>query len=221
MTTDAVPAGGDPRRLLADAHDLARRVRHDQRVTWFPLLVLAALTFAAIPADYFGMQVACDDGGCHFSRSGFHLFWPPALLAAYTAIAVCYVRVARSRGLGARVLPYAITGAALAALSMTAWLLAHHFWFNSPPAGPFPAWVLLVDHLIAPAGTIGLALLVLARLERNLALLIFTLGYLVVVLMPIEIGGDTRTTFIPQQIVNGVVLLLGAAGFALTRRSRR
>ena len=49
MTSDAVPAGGDPRRLLADARNLARRVRFAQRVTWLPLLVLAVVTFGAIP----------------------------------------------------------------------------------------------------------------------------------------------------------------------------
>ena len=34
MTTDSVPAGGDPRRLLSDVRTLAHRVRLDQRVTW-------------------------------------------------------------------------------------------------------------------------------------------------------------------------------------------
>lgn len=221
MTADAIPAGEDPRRLLSDARALAHRVRLDQRVTWFPLLVLAVATFAAIPADYFGMLVDCDAGGCRFSRRGTLIYWPPALAVAYTLIAVRYVRVARSRGLGARVMPYVITGAVLAALSLTAWLLAHHLWFTDAPAGPLPTWLLLLDRLIAPAGTIGLALLVLARLERNVALLLFTLGYLAVVLMPVEFGGDTRALFVPQQIVNGVVLLLGAAGFALASRRRR
>ncbi|HWS35664.1 MAG TPA: hypothetical protein VN408_23350 [Actinoplanes sp.] len=219
MTTDAA---SDPRRLLSDVRSLARGVRHDQRVTWFALLVLGVLTFAAIPADYFGMQVACDATGCRFSRAGLFLFWPPAMFVAYTAIAVCYVRVARSRGLGARVLPYAITGAVLSVVSLTAWLIAQHLWFTDPPVGPFPAWVLLLDRLIGPAGTIGLALLVLARLERNLALLIFALGYLVIVLFPVESSGaDVRSAFVAQQIVNGTVLLLGAAGFALTRRRHR
>ena len=60
MTSDSVPAGGDPRRLLADARDLARRVRLAQRVTWLPLLVLALVTFGAIPVYRFGHPVLSD-----------------------------------------------------------------------------------------------------------------------------------------------------------------
>ena len=66
---------------------------------------------------------------------------------------------------------------------------------------------------------------VLARLERNVPLLLFTLGYLAVVLVPIDFGWgrnwDIHTTFLPQQIIDGVILLAGAAGFALARRRQR
>ncbi len=57
MATDSVPADGDPRRLQAHSRHLAQRVRLAQRVTWFPLLVLAAVTFAAIPVDRCGHRV--------------------------------------------------------------------------------------------------------------------------------------------------------------------
>ncbi|MEV6302109.1 hypothetical protein AB0M02_22025 [Actinoplanes sp. NPDC051861] len=226
MTTDSAPAGGDPRSLLSDVRTLAHRVRLDQRVTWFPLLVLAAATYIAVPIDWFGMQVDCTpDGACHFDRKGFVWYWPFALLIAYTLIAACYIRVARNRGVGARILPYAVTGAIGAAVfSAAAILVRLYFAANPVPenAPPTPEWVLLFDRLIAPSGTIGIALLVLARLERNLALLAFTIGYLAVVLIPVNFGwvdhSSTRAEFLPQQIINGTVLLLGAAGFALTRR---
>jgi hypothetical protein len=38
----------DPRRLVAEARDLARLVRRQQRATWLPRLAFAALTFAAL-----------------------------------------------------------------------------------------------------------------------------------------------------------------------------
>lgn len=229
MTADSVPAGGDPRRLLSDVRALTRQVRADQRVTWFALLVLAVATFVAIPIDWFGMRVDCGaDGACKFDRLGSMFFWPPAMLLAYTIIAVFYVRIARSRGVDARVLPYAITGAALAVVFTAAWIGARIWVTNHPPAPDAPPtadWVLLLDRLVSPAGTIGIALLVLARLERNLALLGFTLAYLAIVLIPITFGWQMHTSvqaeFLPAQVISGVVLALGAAGFGLARRRQR
>ena len=49
MTTESAYPGADPRRLLASTRELAQRVHRAQRATWFPLLVLAAVTFASIP----------------------------------------------------------------------------------------------------------------------------------------------------------------------------
>jgi hypothetical protein len=237
MTTDSVPAGGDPRRLLLDVRTLAHRVRLDQRVTWVALLVLAAVTFVAIPIDWYGLDVQCVPGApprlaqvadasvCHFDRRGVLLYWPPALLLAYTAIAVCYVRIARTRGLGTRVLPYALTGVALTVVFTAAWVLARLYFPDHPQQ--FPSWVLLLDRLVAPLGTIGVALLVLARLERSVALLVFSLGYLVLVLVPINIGWGahwgyrTELLHLPQQVISGTVLLLGAVGFAVARRRHR
>ncbi len=223
MTTDSVSAGGDPRRLLSDVRTLAHRVRLDQRATWVALLVLAAVTLASVPVDWYFLEVRCaaDGSDCGFSRQGALFFWPPALLLAYTAIAFWYMRVAREKGLGARVVPYALTGAALTAVYTAAWVLARLYWYDNPPADPFPAWVLVLDRLIAPAGTIGIALLVLARLERNIALLVFTLAYLIVVLVPLNFGWTAAYDFLPQQVINGVVLLLGAIGFAVARRRNR
>ncbi|MEV0900052.1 hypothetical protein [Actinoplanes sp. NPDC049802] len=226
MTSDAVP-GGDPRRLLSDVRDLAHRVRRDQRVTWAALLVLAVVTFAAIPFDWFGMQVDCKaTGECEFDRMGVLYYWPPALLLAYAAIAYGYRRIARSRGVDARILPYVITGVALIVVFLGAWISVRYYIDHNPvPTEPLPYWQMFLDRLVAPSGLIGVALLVLARLERNAGLLLFTLAYLAVVLIPIDFGWQThssvRAEFVPQQVVNGTVLLLGAAGFALAQRRRR
>jgi hypothetical protein len=225
MTTGAVTPDEDPRRLLADARGLARRVRVDQRLTWFALLVLGAVTLIGVLFDWFGMRVDCQpDGSCIFARRGVLFYWPPVLLLAYAAITIGYVRTARARGLGARVLPYAITGAVLTAVFTAAWVAAS-LYFPSHPV-ELSTWVLVLDRLIAPWGIIGVALLVLARLERNLALLLFTLGYLALVLaLPTNVGWDTswgiRAAFAIPQVICGVVLLLGATGFAVARRRQR
>ncbi|MGA5299845.1 hypothetical protein ACPCHT_07945 [Nucisporomicrobium flavum] len=225
MTTDSVPAG-DARRLLSDVRSLAHRVRQDQRLTWVALLVLAGVTFLGIPFDWFGMKVHClSDGSCEFARRGVLYYWPPALLLAYAAIAYSYVRAARARGLGARVLPYAVTGAVTTVVFTALWVAAALYLPSHPQA--FPSWVMVVDRLFSPWGMIGIALLVLARLERNLPLLLFTVVYLAVMLMPLEgaFGSEThwgtRGAFLPQQILAGTLLLLGGIGFRRAARRQR
>jgi hypothetical protein len=224
MTSDSVPAGGDPRRLLADSRHLAHRVRLAQRVTWFPLLVLAAVTFAAIPVDRYGPRVvncqAVEAGRmCMVWHEAAVVYWPLALLLAYAAIAGCYLLVARARGLSTRVLPYVLTGIALAALFTAVGLALHHLL--TPSYAPSGVFVRLF-RLVEPAGAIGVALLVLAWLERHLALLLFTLGYLAVVLVPVNFGWGTgwgpAWGFAPPLVINGGVLLLGGLGFALAQR---
>jgi hypothetical protein len=54
MTTGPAYSEDDPRRLLSSTRELAERVRKEQRATWFPLLVFAAVTFAAIPVLLLG-----------------------------------------------------------------------------------------------------------------------------------------------------------------------
>ncbi|UQU62379.1 hypothetical protein COUCH_25505 [Couchioplanes caeruleus] len=225
MTTDSVPAG-DARRLLSDVRSLAHRVRRDQRLTWVALLVLAGVTFLGIPFDWFGMKVHCfGDGSCQFARRGVLYYWPPALLLAYAAIAYSYVRAARARGLGARVLSYAVTGA-ITTIVFTALWVAAALYLPGHPQG-FPSWVMVFDRLFSPWGMIGIALLVLARLERNLPLLLFTVVYLAVMLTPLDgaFGSQThwgtRGAFLPQQILAGTLLLLGGIGFARAARRQR
>lgn len=241
MTADSVSTGDDPHRLLSDLRDLAGRVRRDQRLTWVALLVLAAVTLAAIPFDWLLMKVQCEADGCTYARRGMLYYWPPALLLAYAAIAVSYVRAARARGLGTRVMPYAITGAVTAVVLTAAYAAAAAHLPSHPPfgGGPMPFWWIVLDRLIAPWGLIGLALLVLARLERNVALLLFAGGYLVLVLLvlpttegmgppdrgiPSFLSGpdaQLRLSMTPPQLIVGVVLLAGAIGFFKARRRQR
>ena len=225
-----MPAGGDPRRMLSDVRSLTRRVRLDRRMTWVVLLVLAVVTLAGIPFDWFGMWVRCHaDGGCEFARRGVLYYWPPALLLAYAAIAVVHVRHARARGLGAQVLPYAITGAVTTVLFTAAWVVAAAYFRDNPaPFDPLPFWWIALDRLIAPWVMVGVALLVLAWLERNLALLLFTVAYLALVVLVLPMGDGfgsgafgIRAAMAAPQLIVGVVLLLGALAFRAAQRRQR
>jgi hypothetical protein len=230
MTSDAVPAVGDPRRLLTDVRDLARRVRVAQRVTWLPLLVLGLVTLGAILPYRFGHQVLSDcrpvgDGQvCDVWFQTASIYWWVALVLAYAVIAAGYLRVARARGLGGRVLPYVIAGIALVALFTVFHLVVSNYLADPDPADPLPWPVLALFRLTDFTGSIGLALLVLAWLERHPALLAFALAYLTVVVVPINFGwGDgwgDRWGFAPMLAIAGGVLLLGSAGFALAQRLR-
>ncbi|MCY1141102.1 hypothetical protein OWR29_24150 [Actinoplanes sp. Pm04-4] len=230
MTANSLPAAGDPRRLLSDMRTLSQRVRADQRMTWVALLVLAAATFAAIPFDWFGMDVTClPDGGCQFARDGMLYYWIPAMPLMYAAIAFLYLRAARARGLGGRVLPYAITGAVTTLVFPAAWLAVTTYFSNHPyPDQPLPYWWFVLDRLVMPWGMIGVTLLVLAWLERNVALLAFTVGYLALVLLvlPMNYGFSSgffsiRAAMAVPQLIVGVVLLLAAFGFRAAGRRRR
>jgi hypothetical protein len=232
MTTDSVSAGDDPRRLLSDVRSLAHRVRLDQRVTPVALLVLAAVSLIAIPIDWLFLNADCSPAiaasgsPCHIRGLSRGLYWLPALLLAYSGIAVYAVRATRARGLGARVAPYVFTGVTLAVLSAAGWLLAF-FYLDPSRTEPFPGWVMVLDRLIAPAGTIGVALLVLAWLERHVALFAYTVGYLVLVLLPTDLLRipphvlGFHSFFLLPHLISGVALLLGGIGFAAARRWRR
>ena len=232
----AYTGDGDPREALSRARELVRRVRAAQRATWFPLLVLAAVTFAAIPVERYGGRHV---GPCAtiltphgtgfacvaYSTSAF-VYWPIALVLAYVAIAAFYLRQSRIRGLGTRVRPYIVAGIILAAAVTAAALWTAH----RAPLGGYDVLGLhvragpsLIGRLASPACAIGLGLLVLAWAERHVALLVFTLGYLVIVLAPVTFGwvATPAWTYIPHLVVPGGTLLLGAAGFGLAQRSAR
>jgi hypothetical protein len=226
VTANSIPAAGDPGHLLTEMRALAHRVRLDQRMTWVSLMILAAATLVAIPFDWFGMQVNCVADGCQYARRGMLYYWPAATVLAYAAIAYTYVRAARARGFGARVLPFAITGVLTAVVLPAAWFGVAAYLADHPlPAQPLPYWYVVLDRLLMPWGMIGVSLLVLAWLERSAALLLFTAGYLALVLvLPMNLGLDLpniRLAMAVPQLLVGVVLLLAAFGFRAAARRRR
>jgi hypothetical protein len=227
MTTDSAHSEDDPRRLLSSTRELAQRVRKEQRATWFPLLVLAAVTFAAIPVlRYSGHHLGpCSATGprmkvCTVYPNAQFVYWPIALVLAYLAIAAFYIHRSRARGIETRVRPYAIAGIIIAVvLTGAALWLAH----TAPsPGGRNLIGLTGFGHGLASEIPIGLALLVLAWVERNRALLLLTVAYLAIVLLPIPLGmSPVFWNLVPQLVTGGTVLLLGGIGFALAQRPLR
>jgi hypothetical protein len=222
MATGTAYPGDDPHRLLSDTRELAQRVRREQRATWFPLLVFAALTFASIPIRrYSGHHLDCLPAPrvCTVYSDADFVYWPIALVLAYVAVAAFYIRRSRARGVGTRVRPYAIAGIIIAVglTGLALWEL------HNPPVGSPLGLSLLSFRLASPGAAIGLALLVLAWAERNRALLLLTLAYLAAVLVPITVGWAQHDSswYSYPAVFQGSVLLLGGIGFALAQRPLR
>lgn len=231
-----------PQDLLVATRELTQRVRRQQRGGWFPLLVFAVVTFAAVPVDRYGRHLVAHcatagNGGviCTGYSPAALWYWPVALLLAYSAIGVFYVTRSRRRGIGTRVQPYVVVGAVLAVLA-TVWAL----WARAHPAflaeslhlGPSQS-INVLDRIASPTGAIGLALLLLAWIERSWLLLAITSGYLFIVVTAAgrhshHVDHSALTfppqvspwAFLPNLLLGGGVLLLGAVILALTQRDR-
>ncbi|WP_432991609.1 hypothetical protein [Dactylosporangium sp. CA-233914] len=236
MAHESVPQGNSPHELLAALRDLTRQVRVAQRGTWFPLLVFATITLVAIPvyryAPYLDLFGTCRSSPghrvCAAPNPADLGYWTVALVLAYAAIAGFYVRKSRRRGVGTLIRPYVVVGVALAVLmtAVSIWLTFHPLL--PVPADPFStdpvqievgpaAW--LINGLASPLAVIGLALLVLAWVERHWALLAYTLVYLAIGMVQGNqvIHSSSPWFFLPYLLVPAAVLLLGAAVFALFR----
>ncbi|WP_156312967.1 hypothetical protein [Micromonospora sp. HK10] len=108
---------------------------------------------------------------------------------------------------------------------MSIWLTFHPLLPPpaDPTADPAPpemgpaAW--LLNGLAGPLAAVGLALLVLAWVERHWALLAYTIGFLAIGLVQGNrvIHSSSPWFFLPDLLVPAAVLLLGAAAFALFR----
>ncbi|HEV7213234.1 MAG TPA: hypothetical protein VGN47_16100 [Blastococcus sp.] len=232
MTTRAAGADENPRRLLADSRRLTRQVRAAQRATWFPLLVFSAVTFAAIPVYRLGRHtVTCrtvpQGRICTAYTTPGLVYWPIALVLAYVVIAGFYLRRARDRGIGTRVFPYAVAGIALAVVLFGAAFWAAH---NPPDPGRFILGVrgatVLLNQLAIAGSAIGLALLVLALVERNGALVTVAVGYVAFALLPARDLGWVLAPvspwfFLPRLLLGGALLLVAGLLFAAFQRPRR
>jgi hypothetical protein len=220
--------------MLSTTRELARHVRRTQRATWFPLVLLGLVVVAAAPFYRLGRYaVTCDPalgarGGVQIIDRGTcvqvvgwpaGVYWIIAFVLAYAAIAAFSVHRARSRGVGARVLPYVGSGIAAGLVFGIASAWSHQLGvLGYLPIGPVAVG-------LVPLISIGLALFVLAGVERNWPLLALAAGYLVVALMVCGIGMrglgpnlGPMWGFLPGLVVAGGVLLLGGVGFALAER---
>jgi hypothetical protein len=237
MTDRSAASVDAARQVLSTTRQLARRVRRAQRGTWFPLLLLGLVVVASAPFYRMGRHVVtCDpalgarggvqiiDRGACIQVVGWPagMYWILAFVMAYAAIGAFYVYRARSRGVGARVLPYVSAGivAGLVFGIASAWSQQLGV-LGYLPTGPVAVG-------LVPLISIALALFVLARVERNWPLLAFAAGYLVVALLVCGVGVrglgpnlGPMWGFLPGLVVAGGALFLGGVGFALAERRRR
>jgi hypothetical protein len=194
---------------------------------------MAVIVLAAIPvyrfAPYVDLFDTCQSRpghtACQAPNPAELGYWTVALVLAYVTIAAFYARQARRRGVGSPVRPYVVAGVVLAVAlaAVSIWLIFHPL--IPIPSDPFatdqvieiePAdW--LVNGLASPIAVIGLALLVLAWVERHWALLAYSIGFLTVtMIMSAQVyHGASRWFFLPHLLIPAALLLLGAAAFAL------
>ncbi len=231
MTPQPAPFTDNPQHLLAATRELTRRVRLEQRGAWFPLLLFAAVTFAAIPFYGYGPTTRhC--GSVHVTGTICTVYptlvlwyWPISLLLAYVAISWFYLHRARQRGVGTRARPFVVLGVLLVVLANVwlSWFLTHPgFLSGTLHLQPSQATASL-RRVVSPAGVIGLALLLLAWIERSWPLLVVTTVYLIAVAIPVYIGSVSRPSpwaFLPHTLLGGTVLLLGGVVLAYTQRAR-
>src|SRR5207253_2096054 len=173
---------------LSTIRGLTRQVRVAQRGSWFPLLVFAAIMLASIPVYWFaprrlGPCRPNPDGGtvCTSVMPLVLVYWPVALVLAYVVIASFYLSQSRRRGVGTGIRPYVLAGFVITVLvtAVSLWRFSHPLVPSVGRAPGSPLGRALYD-VVAPPAAIGLGLLVLARIERSLALLAYSVGYLVV-----------------------------------------
>jgi hypothetical protein len=128
-------------------------------------------------------------------------------------------------GVGTRVRPYVIAGIVIAVLLSGAalWAAHHPVIAVRPIFGLRPQdWFY---RFAGPGCAIGLALLVLAWVERNRTLVAVNLGYLAIVLVPINFGWviarPSQWSFIPHLVIQGSALLLAGIGYTSAQRPAR
>jgi hypothetical protein len=237
MADQTSPSFGDSRDLLASSRALTQRVRDAQRGAWFPLALFGLATLASAPVDRYGTTTSCSNPGgrahvCLIYSRWELVYWPAVLVLIYIAVAAFYARRSRQRGVGTRVQPYVVAGIVIAIVlsAVSIWIVTRPsasvatFGLHLQPGTPLDTAAL---RLISPAAAIGLALLVLARIERNVALLVFTLAYLAIVLFEYSarhspvMPHPSPWFFLPRLFTEGAVLLLGSLGFTLAGRHSR
>jgi hypothetical protein len=225
MAEPPVPQRDSPHELLSATRRLTLRVRQAQRGTWFPLLLFGVITLASGPflvSSHHAIDCRMLSPGkvCLAFSPWSYVYWPLALVLAYAVVAVFYLHRARRRGVGTRVRPYVFAGIIIAAAATGAslWLVTHPEATGYPSAVPSPTTQLLY-RLVSPEVGIGLALLVLAWVERNGALLLFGLMYLVVACSGWIHDHRSWPRFL--LVVTAAMLIVGSIGFALAERRAR
>jgi len=231
MTVSSHASPEDPRHLLAATREWTRSVRRDQGEGWFALLVFGVVTLLAAPFFRYGTpsrHCASQHGGpavCTVYPTLALWYWPVALLIGYVAIGWFYVRRSRGRGVGSRVQPYLAVGVLVGLLAAVwlGWSLAHPAFLAESLRPGSSETRSVIYRLTSPAGALGLALLVLAWIERAWLMAAVAVVYLAAVTSGVNHRSThpSRWDFLPHLLLTAGVLLVGAGVLALVRLASR
>ena len=237
----------EPAQLLAAAARAAKHTREARRGFWFPLVLFGIIVIGAAPwygsrattGCFDAVQVAPQVEVCHahaplfgffpgVNSAGATLYWLIAVVLGY-AVTVAFYQWRRFRtGVAGRVLPYALAGAVLLALSVLATPTVAQRW-RLDPLAHLPGDLVLRG--MTPLLVIALGLFVLAWLERSLPLTAFAVLFLIVALVSNLYDVENQTTslgwtspqdwtMVPNLWLSGFTLLLGGLGFGLAVAAR-
>jgi hypothetical protein len=240
MSTDVPAFGPDsPERLLAATQEYAFRTRLAQRQTWFPLLVLGLVVAAwplfglsGPPVGGCGPEVSTPAGAVRYCTVAgsdvFARYWLVSLTLAYLVITGFYLWRARRRGVGTRIGRYVWAWlGGLVLIGASVWVVHDHL--DDLPAGGNSLGYRLAA--FTPLLAIGAGVLVLAWVERHVALAWFALAYLAFSALVLvstwpslelshAVGHHPVAFAASRYLAVAVFLLLGSAGFALAEKSR-
>lgn len=172
------------------------------------------MTTGAIPFDRYGHYAAACAGSpggvgeiCTRYSAASLWYWPAALVMAYMAAGWFYLRRSRRRGVGTATGPYLVAGAIFALLvaSVSLWA-ARHPAMQVQVLGlhvrPGTSLAGIGYRLVSASSAIGLALLLLARLERSWV-----------------VARPSPWSFLPHLVIDACVLMVGAAAIGLAQHA--
>ena len=237
-----------PGELLASMTALRRRTRADRNAYWFPLVLFGLLTVAAAPlyvesTEPAGMRALPEDshplaalGGDFLERSAaLGWYWLVALVAGYLLSLGWYHWRGERMGLRTPTRAYRTAGAVgllvglLLPVTMSfltsntdASVSEVTSWLTNPVLG-------VANRGMLPHLVIALGLLVLARLERSLGLLVVALFFTAAVvsvnlwfhLTEFKPGDLSRWSFLLAAVPPAAILLVGGATALFASRTAR
>lgn len=220
--------------LVADVGRVQRATRRARRAIWFPLVLFGLIVLGAAP--FYRPWPPAGSGltfrnigpvggylGGDFIDSGPAWYWLIALPLGYVATAAFLRWRAGRTGVAGRIAPYVVAGLGLFAFLVISSPSNLHALGLPASIGTFLWSNDLAIRGLTPLLVVALGFLVLAWVERSMALAVFAAGFLGLTLLAnlYDIGNLFRWAGLSAEdprsgaIVAGAALLLGGLGFGI------